>query len=57
MNDIRLDEVEDAVADIAAGRPVIVADDADRENEGDIVFAAEDATTELLAFTVRHTGG
>ncbi|MCC3764422.1 bifunctional 3,4-dihydroxy-2-butanone-4-phosphate synthase/GTP cyclohydrolase II [Glycomyces sp. TRM65418] len=57
MNEIRLDRVEDAIAAIAAGRPVIVADDADRENEGDIVFAAEDATPELMAFTIRHTGG
>ncbi|MQM26111.1 bifunctional 3,4-dihydroxy-2-butanone-4-phosphate synthase/GTP cyclohydrolase II [Glycomyces albidus] len=54
---MRLDTVEDAIKAIAAGRAVIVADDADRENEGDIVFAAEDATTELLAFTIRHTGG
>ena len=36
-----LDEVERAIADIAAGRPVVVVDDADRENEGDIIFAAE----------------
>ncbi|THV38432.1 bifunctional 3,4-dihydroxy-2-butanone-4-phosphate synthase/GTP cyclohydrolase II [Glycomyces buryatensis] len=57
MSDIKLDRVEDAIAAIAAGRPVIVADDADRENEGDIVFAAEDATTELMAFTIRYTGG
>jgi 3,4-dihydroxy 2-butanone 4-phosphate synthase/GTP cyclohydrolase II len=57
MNEIRLDSIEDAIAAIKAGQPVIVADDTDRENEGDIVFAAEDATTELLAFTVRYTGG
>ncbi|GAB3228017.1 bifunctional 3,4-dihydroxy-2-butanone-4-phosphate synthase/GTP cyclohydrolase II [Glycomyces halotolerans] len=57
MSDIRLDRVEAAIADIAAGRPVVVADDVDRENEGDLVFAAEDATPELLAFTIRHTGG
>ncbi|MEU5157251.1 bifunctional 3,4-dihydroxy-2-butanone-4-phosphate synthase/GTP cyclohydrolase II [Glycomyces sp. NPDC021274] len=57
MNEIRLDSIEDAVAAIKAGRPVIVADDSDRENEGDIVFAAEDATTELMAFTIRYTGG
>ncbi|HLU30073.1 MAG TPA: bifunctional 3,4-dihydroxy-2-butanone-4-phosphate synthase/GTP cyclohydrolase II [Glycomyces sp.] len=57
MSDIRLDDIEAAIADIAAGRPVIVADDVDRENEGDIVFAAEDATPELLALTIRHTGG
>jgi 3,4-dihydroxy 2-butanone 4-phosphate synthase / GTP cyclohydrolase II len=46
-----------AVADIAAGRPVIVVDDADRENEGDLIFAAELATPELVAFMVRHTSG
>lgn len=57
MNEIHLDSIEDAIAAIKAGQPIIVADDADRENEGDIVFAAEDATTELLAFTVRYTGG
>jgi 3,4-dihydroxy 2-butanone 4-phosphate synthase/GTP cyclohydrolase II len=57
MNEIRLDTVEEAVAAIKAGQPVIVADDTDRENEGDIVFAAEDATTELMAFTIRYTGG
>jgi 3,4-dihydroxy 2-butanone 4-phosphate synthase/GTP cyclohydrolase II len=51
------DSIEDAVADIAAGRAVIVVDDEDRENEGDLVFAAEYATPELLAFMVRHTSG
>jgi 3,4-dihydroxy 2-butanone 4-phosphate synthase / GTP cyclohydrolase II len=49
--------IERAVADFAAGRPVIVVDDADRENEGDLIFAAEHATPELVAFTVRHTSG
>jgi 3,4-dihydroxy 2-butanone 4-phosphate synthase/GTP cyclohydrolase II len=49
--------IEQAVADIAAGRPVVVVDDADRENEGDLIFAAERATPELLAFMVRHTSG
>ncbi|MEV8505945.1 bifunctional 3,4-dihydroxy-2-butanone-4-phosphate synthase/GTP cyclohydrolase II [Actinoplanes sp. NPDC051475] len=52
-----LDEIERAVADIAAGRPVIVVDDEDRENEGDLIFAAEYATPELLAFMVRYTSG
>ncbi len=51
------DSVEQAVADIAAGRPVVVVDDADRENEGDLIFAAELATPELLAFMVRYTSG
>jgi 3,4-dihydroxy 2-butanone 4-phosphate synthase/GTP cyclohydrolase II len=51
------DSIEDAVADIAAGRAVIVVDDEDRENEGDLIFAAEHATPELLAFMVRYTSG
>jgi 3,4-dihydroxy 2-butanone 4-phosphate synthase / GTP cyclohydrolase II len=49
--------IEAAVADLAAGRPVVVVDDADRENEGDLVFAAEHATPDLVAFMVRHTSG
>jgi 3,4-dihydroxy 2-butanone 4-phosphate synthase / GTP cyclohydrolase II len=55
--DTRLDEVPRAIADIAAGRAVVVVDDASRENEGDIVFAAGKATPELLAFTIRHARG
>lgn len=45
------------MADIQAGRPVIVVDDEDRENEGDLIFAAERATPELVAFLVRYTSG
>ncbi len=52
-----LDTVEQAVADIAAGRAIVVVDDASRENEGDIVFAASKATPELLAFTIRYARG
>ena len=54
---VRLDPVERAVADIAAGRPVVVVDDEARENEGDLVFAASKATPELMAFTIRHSSG
>src|SRR4051794_24355068 len=50
-------DVGRAVADIAAGKPVVVVDDADRENEGDLIFAAEMATPELVAFMVRYTSG
>ncbi|MEM7518582.1 MAG: 3,4-dihydroxy-2-butanone-4-phosphate synthase, partial [Planctomycetota bacterium] len=46
-----------AIAEIKAGRPVVVTDDADRENEGDLIFAAESATPETIAFVVRHTSG
>jgi 3,4-dihydroxy 2-butanone 4-phosphate synthase/GTP cyclohydrolase II len=49
--------VERAIADVAAGKPVVVVDDADRENEGDLIFAAEMATPELVAFMVRYTSG
>lgn len=54
---IELDSVERAIADIAAGKAVVVVDDEDRENEGDIIFAAEKATPELVAFTVRYSSG
>ncbi|MFI2612762.1 bifunctional 3,4-dihydroxy-2-butanone-4-phosphate synthase/GTP cyclohydrolase II [Kitasatospora sp. NPDC018619] len=52
-----LDPVERAIADIAQGRAVVVVDDEDRENEGDIVFAASAATPELMAFTIRYSSG
>ena len=54
---VRLDPVERAIEDIAAGRAVVVVDDEDRENEGDIIFAASKATPELMAFTIRHSSG
>jgi 3,4-dihydroxy 2-butanone 4-phosphate synthase/GTP cyclohydrolase II len=50
-------DIDRAIKDIASGRPVIVVDDEDRENEGDLIFAAEKATPELLAFMVRYTSG
>jgi 3,4-dihydroxy 2-butanone 4-phosphate synthase/GTP cyclohydrolase II len=53
----RFDTVERAIADIAAGKAVVVVDDEDRENEGDLIFAAEKATPELVAFMVRYTSG
>jgi 3,4-dihydroxy 2-butanone 4-phosphate synthase/GTP cyclohydrolase II len=51
------DDVDRAIKDIAEGRPVVVVDDADRENEGDIILAASLATPELLAFMIRYTSG
>jgi 3,4-dihydroxy 2-butanone 4-phosphate synthase / GTP cyclohydrolase II len=51
------DDVDRAIKDIAAGRPVLVVDDENRENEGDIIFAASMATPELLAFMIRYTSG
>ncbi|CAM5239806.1 Riboflavin biosynthesis protein RibBA [Streptomyces californicus] len=52
-----LDPVEQAVRDIAAGRPVVVVDDEDRENEGDLVIAAEKATPEIVAFMMSECRG
>lgn len=52
-----LDPVEHAIADIAAGRPVVVVDDENRENEGDLVLAAEKATPEILAFMMSECRG
>jgi 3,4-dihydroxy 2-butanone 4-phosphate synthase/GTP cyclohydrolase II len=49
--------IEDAVAAIARGEIVVVVDDEDRENEGDLIMAAEFATQEKIAFFVRHTSG
>jgi 3,4-dihydroxy 2-butanone 4-phosphate synthase/GTP cyclohydrolase II len=49
--------IEQAVADIAAGRGVVVVDDEDRENEGDLVFAAEKVTPELVAFMMTECRG
>jgi 3,4-dihydroxy 2-butanone 4-phosphate synthase/GTP cyclohydrolase II len=49
--------VEAAVAALRAGRFVIVVDDEDRENEGDLIMAAEMATPRSLAFMIRHTSG
>jgi 3,4-dihydroxy 2-butanone 4-phosphate synthase/GTP cyclohydrolase II len=53
----RLDSIEDALADIRAGKMVVVVDDEDRENEGDLIFAASKATPELVGFMVRHSSG
>lgn len=46
-----------ALEALRAGRPVLVADDESRENEGDVILAAEHATQEWIAWTVRHTSG
>ncbi|SNS12759.1 3,4-dihydroxy 2-butanone 4-phosphate synthase / GTP cyclohydrolase II [Streptosporangium subroseum] len=54
---IKLDPIERAIADIREGKAIVVVDDENRENEGDIIFAASKATPELLAFTIRHSSG
>ena len=54
---VRLDSIPDAIAAIARGEAVVVVDDEDRENEGDLIFAGTRATPELTAFMIRHTSG
>lgn len=56
-HDTQLSSIEDAIRDIRDGKFVIVADDEDRENEGDLIMAAEKVTPEHLAFMVRYTSG
>jgi 3,4-dihydroxy 2-butanone 4-phosphate synthase/3,4-dihydroxy 2-butanone 4-phosphate synthase/GTP cyclohydrolase II len=52
-----LDPIEDAIRAMADGRPVLVVDDEDRENEGDIIFAAQHATPALMGWTIRYSSG
>jgi len=49
--------IENAIAAVGRGELVVVVDDADRENEGDLIMAAELATPESMAFMIRHTSG
>src|SRR5204863_2714433 len=51
------DRVRDAIDAFARGEIVVVTDDDDRENEGDLILAATHATPEKLAFIIRHTCG
>jgi 3,4-dihydroxy 2-butanone 4-phosphate synthase/GTP cyclohydrolase II len=52
-----LSTIEEALDALKAGLPVLVTDDEDRENEGDVILAAATATTEWMAWTIRHTSG
>lgn len=56
-NHIKLDTIEEAIADIRAGKVVIVVDDEDRENEGDFIAAAEMVTPEMINFMATHGRG
>ena len=53
----KFDSIEAILADLRRGKMVIVVDDADRENEGDLILAAEKATPQNVGFMVRHTSG
>lgn len=52
-----LADIPTAIAALAEGKPIIVADNESRENEGDVILAAQFATQEWLAWTIRHTSG
>ncbi|HVM01065.1 MAG TPA: 3,4-dihydroxy-2-butanone-4-phosphate synthase, partial [Acidimicrobiales bacterium] len=54
---MRFSTIEEAVAAFGRGEIVIVVDDANRENEGDLIMAAEFATPEKIAFFLSHTSG
>ena len=56
-SDAQFDTIEDAIAAIKRGEMVVVVDDDDRENEGDLIMAASKATPEAVAFMIRHTSG
>ncbi|HVQ87047.1 MAG TPA: bifunctional 3,4-dihydroxy-2-butanone-4-phosphate synthase/GTP cyclohydrolase II [Actinomycetes bacterium] len=56
-NSVVLDAVDRAIDEIRRGHAVVVVDDEDRENEGDLIFAAQRATPELAGFMIRHTSG
>ncbi len=54
---LRLDSIEAALREFADGKPLVVVDDENRENEADLIQAAELSTTESIGFMVRHTSG
>jgi 3,4-dihydroxy 2-butanone 4-phosphate synthase / GTP cyclohydrolase II len=57
MSDSPFAPIEDVIAAIGRGEIVVIVDDEDRENEGDLIMAAQHATPEKIAFFVRHTSG
>ena len=57
MEEIKMDRIEDAIADFKEGKFVIVVDDEDRENEGDLICAAEFATQENINFMATYAKG
>lgn len=57
MNDIQLDQIEEAIYDLMRGKVVIVVDDEDRENEGDFIALAEKATPEVINFMISQGRG
>ena len=57
MEELKLNTIEEAIADFREGKFVIVVDDEDRENEGDLIVAAEKITPEQVNFMLKHACG
>ena len=57
MSKITLNTIEEAIADFREGKFVIVVDDEDRENEGDLIIAAEKVTPEKINFMLKNARG
>ena len=57
MSEFKFDKIEDAIKDFKAGKPIIVADDEDRENEGDLLCSAECVTPEIINFMAKECRG
>lgn len=54
-SELHFDSIEDTISAFRNGDLIVVLDSTDRENEGDLIIAAEDVTTEKMAFMIRHT--
>ena len=54
---LEFDPIDEVLESLRQGRPIIVTDDANRENEGDLILAAEKATAETVSFMIRYTSG
>ena len=57
MSEIKFNTIDEAIEDFKNGKPIIVADDEDRENEGDVIIPAEFATAEIVNFLISHCKG
>ncbi len=57
MNEIKFNTIEEAIEDFKNGKPVIVADDEDRENEGDVIIPAQFANAQIINFLISHCKG
>ena len=55
ISKLSFDSIEDTIDAFRNGHFVVVLDSTDRENEGDLIIAAQDVTTEKMAFMIRHT--